>query len=154
MLTTAAAPGGTGGTTGVPVTVIPFSPLPSNVHVIDERGMRAYATLLDLAAELGLPDLTDPERIRTALVLQRCERESRLRQLENRNELLRTMQIPTLEGELRAAEIDRNEWAARAKDFEVRAIKAETRVLKLLAGILGGLVMLAAVITFAGAVFS
>jgi hypothetical protein len=80
----------------------------------------AELALLELAAECGVTELRDPRRIQLALTERRCTRESRIQQLEAENDVLRRMRIPHLEGELRAAAINCDEWAARAKEAEKR----------------------------------
>ena len=98
--------------------------------------------LRELAIESEVVATMDPARIKTAIVLQRCDRESRVRQLENREQLLRTMRIPQLEGELQAAALDRDEWATRARENEARATTAERTLMRVL---LGGLLLFVAI---------
>jgi hypothetical protein len=84
----------------------------------------SFATALrEAAAELGLPPLDDPQTIRTAIVQRDCDRASHIRQLESMVEI-RTMRIAHLEGELKAAVSDCNEWSALAITAERRVLVA------------------------------
>ena len=68
------------------------------------------AVLRELAAELGVPNLTDPARISALLIQRRCEREARIRQLEDDGAALRR--------ELAAAVIDQQACIDRSSRAE------------------------------------
>jgi hypothetical protein len=79
--------------------------------------------LMEVAAELGLPRMSEPHGLRTAIVKHDCDRQSEIRQLES-TIVIRNMRISHLEGELTAAVSDCNEWSARALKAERHLIEA------------------------------
>ena len=108
----------------------------------------AERVLLELAAEVGMTDVRHPSTIRARLISHRCERESMLRQLENKNHILETIALPgskarldTMKGERDALAIDVDEWATRAK----RAEKALWLTLCIV--VAGGVALVAAIAT-------
>jgi hypothetical protein len=81
--------------------------------------------LRELAIESEVSGLDEPSRIKSAIILERCTRESRLRQFELSNAIMRERQIPGLEEQLRETQaahdaeiIDSGTWMARARSAE------------------------------------
>ena len=79
---------------------------------------KAGESLRELAHEFGLVDVTDPDAIRRRVLYRDAERDSRVRQLEARAEVLERHTLPHLKEELRQANVEASAWRERARSAE------------------------------------
>jgi len=96
----------------------------------------------ELAIETGVDAGPEPDRLKTSLILHRCDRESRLRQfeiangiqrdriaaLEGANRVLRDIEVPELRDLRDAAREERDDALIDASAWRGRAVAAERRI--------------------------
>jgi hypothetical protein len=96
------------------MTVINTGPVPAFRDVPPPHP--AESALRELAQEFGVPsNVGDMHRIKLVIAGDRCRLQAEIHRLEATLGVLRAHTVPTLEGELRKAQMDAEEWAAQAK---------------------------------------